>query len=550
VDTVPARIWRRVTWAGAALVLIVALALALRLQSVTWGLPYAFINPDEATVVPKAFDVARGHLNPRFFFYPSFFFYILAAVFWLVSPFWALLHGELLVRPGGFVVDAGTFYLIGRLVAVAFGVAAVYLVYRIGREAYGVLTGLVAAVFLAAEPLHVQYSHLAVTDVPAVTLGLLGLLLLLRAAHGRGVRTLTAGAVVVGLAVSTKYNLGMLLLPATVAAVYAGRPAVTAAAAAGSTRLRAWVRLLALRVYGPMALAFVLASPFIVLDLPRFVSEFSRQVSIVRRGWLGFEHVENGYWYNLDVHLAGSLGLVLLALAIAGIAWALWRRAPLDLMLAPFVVVYFVYVSSWSELADRYMLPIVPLLLLLAARLCVSVWELRPAWRAALVPGLLALALGAVALPLSDSIAHNQALSGPDVRERAKAWVERTIEPGTTIATETLGPPLVRRVELRYYRAAGMQPASYRIRRLKLPVPGEPAKHRTMRWLREQEVEYVILSSAVYERVLAAPDHYPELIAFYDALERRGDLVRVFRPRPYERGPVIKVYRLSGSSRT
>jgi hypothetical protein len=50
--------------------------------------------------------------------------------------------------------------------------------------------------------------------------------------------------------------------------------------------------------------------------------------------------------------------------------------------------------------------------------------------------------------------------------------------------------------------------------------------------------------------VLAAPDEYPRLVAFYAALERRGDLVRVFTPRPGERGPVIKVYRLDGWSRT
>ena len=33
--------------------------------------------------------------------------------------------------------------------------------------------------------------------------------------------------------------------------------------------------------------------------------------------------------------------------------------------------------SSWHALPDRYLLPIVPLLLLLAARLCVEVARLR-----------------------------------------------------------------------------------------------------------------------------------------------------------------------------
>ena len=544
------RLWRRAGWAGAALAVVVAGALVLRLQSVTSGLPYAFISPDEATVVPKAVEVASGQLNPMFFYYPSLFFYVLAAAYWLVSPFWALFHGELLVRPGVLAVDAGALYLIGRLVVVAFGAAAVWLVYRLGRDAYGAAAGLLAAAFLAVAPLHVEYSHLAVTDVPAVTLGLLGLFLLHEAVQGRGLRRLTAGAVALGLAVSTKYNLGMLVLPATVAALYAGRPAVAAAVAAGRPALRAWARLLALRLYLPLALAFVLASPFIVLDLPRFIAEFSRQHAIVQRGWLGFEHVDNGYWYNLNVNLVGALGLVLLGLAVAGLAWALWRRTPLDLMLAPTVVVYFAYVSSWRELADRYMLPIVPLLLLLAARLCVALWDVRPAWRKALVPGVAALVALAVALPLVDSVARNRALGEPDVRERAKLWVERTIDADTRIATETSGPPLVARTDLPSYRAEGLRPAYYRLRRLELPLPGGHHTQHSIRWLREHRVEYVILSSAVYERVLAAPDEYPRLVAFYAALERRGDLVKIFSPRPGERGPVIKVYRLDGWSRT
>ena len=57
----------------------------------------------------------------------------------------------------------------------AFGTASVYLVYRLGRVAYGRPVGLLAALFLAVEPLHVKYSHIAVTDVPATTLSLLAL---------------------------------------------------------------------------------------------------------------------------------------------------------------------------------------------------------------------------------------------------------------------------------------------------------------------------------------------------------------------------------------
>ena len=181
-----------------------------------------------------------------------------------------------------------------------------------------------------------------------------------------------AGAVAAGLATSTKYNLGMLVLPATVAAVYACRAEAARRVAAGGRTVLVWLRLLALRLYLPMLAAFVVASPFVVLDAPHFVRDFRRQSQIMDRGWLGFEHVGNGFWFNVTPNLTGAIGVVLVVLAVAGLAWALWRRTRLDLMLAPYVIVYFVYIGTWKELADRYLLVIVPLLLLLAARVCVE----------------------------------------------------------------------------------------------------------------------------------------------------------------------------------
>ena len=62
------------------------------------------------------------------------------------------------------------------------------------------------------------------------------------------------------------------------------------------------------RVAAPMLLAFVLSTPFAVLDPLHFLGDFYRQNQIVANGWLGFENVHNGYWYNLSVNLVGSLG--------------------------------------------------------------------------------------------------------------------------------------------------------------------------------------------------------------------------------------------------
>jgi len=543
------RIRSRLGARGALLLAVLAVALVLRLDGIAWGLPYSLVNADESTVVPKAFAAARGHLNPQFFYYPSLYFYLLGGLYLVASPvLWLLRHGNPLAM-GSYVVDPGPYILLGRLLSAAFGTASVYLVYRLGRAAYGRPAGLLAALFLAVTPLHVAYSHVAVTDVTATALSLLALLLFVPAAQGRGRRWLLAGAVAAGLATSVKYNLGLLVLPASVAAVYACREEAKVRVAAGAHAALLWPRLLVARVYAPMLVAFVAGSPFVVLDARHFAHDFLRQNLIMDRGWLGFENTGNGVWYNLQVNLGGTLGVVLLVLAVLGLAWALWRRTPLDLLLVPYVLVYFAYVSTWKELADRYLLPIVPLLILLAVRCSLEVVGLRPAAKRLIAPIMGALLVIGLVAPLTDSLRFDRGLSGVDVRLRAKMWVEDNVSPGSTIAAENYGPPLVRMADRRYYRAAGLTTPAYHLLRLKLPAPGVPDRRRDIGWLRARRVDYVIVSSRVYDRVFAAAGCYPALVAFYRRLAREGELLTMLKPGPGERGPVLKVYRLVPRSR-
>ena len=530
--------------AGALVVAVLVLALALRVKGVSWGLPFSFVNADESVVVPKAFGVARGGLNPQFFYYPSLFFYLVGGVYLLAAPvLWAVQHANPLAM-GSFVVDPGPYFLLARLFSVAAGTASVYLLYRIGREAFGRPAGLVAALFLAVAPLHVAYSHMAVTDVTATALSLLVFLLLLQAARGGGRRRLIASAVAAGLATSTKYNLGALVLPATIAAAYACRGEVGRRVAAGGRAALLWPRLLLTRVYAPMLLAFLAGSPFVVLDPGHFVHDFLRQNRIMDRGWLGFENVGNGFWYNLEVNLGGTLWVVLVVLAIAGLAWALWRHTTVDLLLAPYALAYFVYISTWKELADRYLLPVLPLLLLLAVRLCLEVVHLRPAARRFAAPAVALVLAVAIVAPVAGSIAFDRELSGGDVRTRAKAWVEGNLPAGSVIATENYGPPLVNVLDEQYYRSAGLETPAYRILRLRLPSPGVRDGSHSLDWLRDNNADYVIVSSKVYDRVLAAADSYPEIAAFYRGLDEQAELVETFAPGPGERGPVLKLYRL------
>jgi 4-amino-4-deoxy-L-arabinose transferase-like glycosyltransferase len=537
-----ARSLTRPSWTTLALVAILAVSVVLRVRGLSWGLPYSFQNADEGLMVEKGFHMAQGHPNPNWFLYPSFFFAMLATTFWITA---AVLHGSgapSFMGSGALVVDPTPYFLAARVLVVVCGTASVYLLYRLGREAYSRPVGLLAALFLGVAPLHVRYSHVAVTDVPAVTFGLLSLVLLVAAARRSSPRLVVLGAIAAGLATSTKYNLGMLVVPALIAAWYVACDVGVARRA----RPLAWFA--ARRVAAPMTIAFVVGSPFALLDVSHFVRDVWHQRDIVANGWLGFENVSNGYWYNLVVNLPGSLGPVLVVLGLGGLAFALWRHRRVDLILGAYALAYYLYVSSWSELMDRYLLPIVPVLILLAARACVA--ALRPVrvrrHASAFATALAVACLVAVAfvVPLQASIHYSSGLSGVDIRTVAKSWVEHHVAPGTVIAVEPYGPPLVRRIELPHYAAVGTHPPAYRIVDLKLPLPNTADRRRTPAFLSRRDVRYVIVSSEVYDRVLAAADHYPTQERFYHFLATQAHLVKAFAPGPGEQGPVIKVYRL------
>ncbi len=529
-------------WTGLILLAVLAVAAFLRFKGVSWGLPYPYQNPDEKVVLARAFRIARGHFNPEFFYYPSLLFNLIGTAIWAVSKVYVPHGGASLISPVTYVTDPTPYYLIGRAVVATCGVVSVYLVYRLGKEAFSRPVGLLAALFLAVEPLHVRYSHVAVTDVPATMFGLLALLLFLRAARLRSPRTLLWGALAAGLATGTKYNLGMLVVPGVIACwyVYRGQPA--------DHRVRALAARAARRIALPMLLAFVVSTPYAVLDPRHFLGNFASQNKIVANGWLGFENVHNGYWYNLSVNLLGSLGIVLLVLGLIGIALALVRRTRADLILVPYVIVYYLYVSSWHALMDRYLLPIVPLLIVLAVRACLAPVA-RPALRRRAVVVALAtvVLLGAIVLPARASINYSRSLSGTDVRTVAKTWIERHLAPGTVIAMEPYGPPLVPYFDLRFYTDARLTTPSYTIYKLPLPLPGTSNPRDRLRALVLHHVDYVVLSSQVDSRVMAARAVYPLQVAFYQEVARFGRIQATFTPRPGEQGPTITVYRLPAS---
>jgi 4-amino-4-deoxy-L-arabinose transferase-like glycosyltransferase len=455
-------------WGGpkVAFAAILGVAAAVRVVGVAYAHPFALFSPDEQSIVPRAWHMAHGGgLDPHWFDYPTLLMYVIA-------PFQAW--------------ESHPSYLAARAVVLVLAVGAVAASWWLGSRAYGGAAGAVAAAAVAVETTHVAYSRMAVTDVP-LTLAVAVALALMVA--GR----IELAGVAAGIAMSFKYPGIFLLVPLVVAGWRQWRRVAIGLAAS--------------------AVAFCATSPYFVVHLSSAVGDALRVQRLARRGWLGFEHDHIAPIAFLD-RLWDGLGPALLV-CILGLGVALARRRRNDLILASFVIVYFLDLCTLGAHFDRYVLPLVPALGALAGRM------------RALVPVTLLL----LVVPLTWTIRDDARLTRTDTRVVARAWVERHVRAETRLAVDPSLPPFTGR---------------FGVVKLDLPLPSEahPDRDRNLARLRSEDVRYVIVTGAVADRVLAAREDYPAEARFYDNLRRLRRVYYVAKDQSDLNGPWVAVYKL------
>jgi hypothetical protein len=273
-----------------------------------------------------------------------------------------------------------------------------------------------------------------------------------------------------------------------------------------------WARWRRLAVSVGLAVAaFLATSPFVLVHPHQAWDEATRVQRLARDGWLGFEH-DSFALFSFTGRLWDGFGPAL-AIAVLGLLLALRRRTRTDVILAAFVLVYLADLLTLRAHFDRYVLPLVPPLAVLAGR------------QRLLAP----LTLGLLIVPLVWAIGDDVRLTRTDTRSVAHRWVVSHVPPGSTVAAESSTPAL----------------AGYRIVGLALPGPGrrfDPDRDVTR--LRAEGVQYAFVTGAVADRVLAARDRYPREAHFYDDLRMQAERVYHVQPGHGLSGPWVSVYRL------
>ncbi len=500
-----------------ALVAVVLLAITLRLWSIDFGLPMV-THPDESPILtPAERMVSEGHLNPEWFRYPGLIIYLQAAVILLVNGIDSIvgLSNEHLVS---------WYFIGGRLVVALFGVATVLLVGLLGRRLvpkYGAMVGILASLSLAVSQLHVHESLYLNPNAPTAFFAALALWFSLDAVEDRSHRSWALAGVAVGLTAASKYNGALVAIVPATALLFVAYPPRTWRSAAGVKILGIAAQMSVLAV-----IAFLLFNPYAVITPHEFLSSedgIVAEIEHYREGHEGAEGDDTWRWYLGELWCTG-FGPTIFPVIVIGILLTLfqWRTTSLSLLpMLTFVLAYYVLISGYPVRFARQLLPILPFLVLLGAWWLPRVVDmLGPRWRVQhLAVGLTALVIFLV--PTIQSAELVRDLGRTDSRYPALEWSRQELPTDSMIAHENYTPPL---------GDAGFRAI------LVWSAFDQPAH-----WYTANSIDYIMVSSYVYQRYLDQPDRYPEQAEFYEDLLAQDPIVG-FGSGGRHGGPEIFVY--------
>jgi 4-amino-4-deoxy-L-arabinose transferase-like glycosyltransferase len=525
----------------AVLIFLLVLALFIRTWGINFGLPF-ILHVDEARFAQISIDYFSKGLNPHFFHVPTLYTYLVAGL-WAAYYGGGRISGQFPTRAefiAHFNQDPTVFYILGRALTLLLSVGTILLVYFIGKKMFDSRVGFLAALFLVFSPEHNKISHYMNPDSPMVFFLALSFLFIWFI-YTRGERKyyLLAG-LAAGLATATKYGGQILFLPLFLAHVFY--------ILENKLPLRKIIFSSDLILSGIAFLAaFFAGCPYAVLDFPTFWRDFRWQSRhLYSAGHFGDSTADPAWLFYLKYGFRENIGKLAQFLVLGGIIFGLARHRKKDLILLSYPLILFIIIGTWKTRATRYMLPLTPFFILIAAVFLGAflTWlktvffrpmtkiKLRPLGEKALAGAVVLLFLYAPGYKIA---MFDYTLTQKDTRIIAKEWVEKNIPKGTRIARESYCPPLPEKDYELFYKHSLSQ--------------------IDLKWLSLKKIRYVITSDAMSARFTRFPKEFPREAAFYRSLDKNAVLIRSFEPAWDEykndpaltdlHNPTINIYRMS-----
>jgi hypothetical protein len=323
-------IWHDVLASSPAARFPLALALGIGAALRLWQINSVGYNSDEAVYAGQAAALAADPQLSQYF--PIF----------RAHP---MLFQSLLSVP----FQWGVNDLVGRLLSVMFGLATIYLVYRLGMLLYGKGTGEVAALIIAVMPYHVIVTRQVLLDGPMTFFTTLALYLTASFAVTQRPVYLYATGAAMGMTFMSKETGFMMIV-----GIYTFL--------ALSPQIR--VRIRDLIITGACIFITILPHPVSVTMAGRAKTAQGYLI------WQLFRRPNHG-WTFYPAVVPEAIGLVVLGLAVLSVLFMWRKRTWREKLLVAWILVPLAVFELWPVKGFQYLLPVVPAIAILAARLLV-----------------------------------------------------------------------------------------------------------------------------------------------------------------------------------
>ena len=592
--------------AAFCLVAIVAIAALLRLWNLSFDTPSIF-DVDEPFFLLKSIELLRGEtMNPEWFGHPGTTTIYALSLIGASLAIWNIAggHYETLQAFGeSLFYDPTPFVVAARGFIVLCGLVCVVLTYWVGRRLYGTVGGLFAAVFLALNPLHVEFSQIIRPDVHAGMFLLLAIMMTLLFHDSQRRGYLIWAGVFVGLASATKWPAALaILVPFSL--IISSRTAnwlVRSSCKVAPKAASNWdwsYNLIILSIASLVGL--VIGSPYLLIEWDTVLANLIGEVRTVHPGTTGF-----GLWGNMEFYatqaflpafgvLALGFGIVGIVHAGFGVAFALSRRSVTQehdnaeqqnnqlagILLLPLFFMYIVMTALHPLVRVRWIVIILPVFCLFAAGGLVFIAKLiaklithrlsdlsaqeNSKWVkfkslafTLWPPAIAAMLLGLSSISMIQALLQNNTEKAHDTRLEAIAWAKENISPNKSVLIEFFAFALSRQPwELRFPAASigcvepmGLLTANvsfastekWRQKAAVVDIGSVALDH-----ISGCETDYAILTN--YARYRSDPVRFAQELKRYRHIIDQSDVVRIFRNEPGRKGgPEIWITRKTAS---
>jgi hypothetical protein len=370
-----------------------------------------YVGPDEGEMVENTLEMMKtSYFHQRHPGYPGLLFYL------QMIPATTHLLGAKASGEGSSIrgLPRVGFYRAIRRFTLLAGWFSAIVAFLIGRRWLGMAPAALAGSLVALSPLVLRESGVVNPDLLLMLFVAVGLWHCLGIVEKPDTARFVKAGIWVGLATAIKYTGAVLVAPYAVAWLCCGgvrRTFRRAALGAGLT-----------------AVAFVVASPYTLLDLPNTIRGLGMHVGY-------YQAADMNVPAELSRILASSgLGLTAVVAASFGSIWVMTRLERQGLVVLSFPMAYFFLFSFFERAYPRHVLVLVPAAALLAARAVRACFEQRARWLSFAVFAALLLQ------PLWDAVKLGIAAQRPTPAVRSAEWVAANLPPGSRILEDQFTP--------------------------------------------------------------------------------------------------------------